>query len=733
MRDRIAVGVVVLASAWFAFTAFWGLFGTPAAGHLGAGSAGNVMAAEQILRWHIVYPAFDWYSGTPPATTAYICHHPFGQYWIPAVFLWLFGHHDFVVRLPAALLSSTVPALLYGIASQRWGRPVGAVAAAAYVVVPIAVGFSDFTNLETFCIFGSLLFFWGHSRHLVSGRRRHLVASLVGLLFACAGDWAGYLLVAPALGWSFLRRFVLAPRLTPPFRRGPYARWWWLSIGVVAGTLALWIGLFAHAHQIHAWIASGSDRAGAHASSIRALLERRRDWIDFSFTPVAVALGEVALPVCALRLLLVRADEESYALSLLFGASLQYLLFEEGADVHIFWSIYFAPYYALALAQLAHTAGALAGGVAGLLSPAPARRRGAAAAAALAVGLTPVALMAHDGCASLWVWRRTGGRYDQGGTAIRSQIDLLEVLQQVLMPQTARGTRIAANGSAHFGWEEQWQWRGPVDKAALPVSADFGAADPFWIGRSSGLMADVQRKVASAAHVRVYGDTWIVDQREPAGPVDAYRVTEREPHALEWLLLDGTEPRRTVGSEPDPWLTWEWRTHLGQPAVEPAGDPATLDEMRIAFDAAIERGDAAAARRWRAGIDAQIDGSVSARFEGLADLVGVRRIGGVQPRLELWFEATTPLHGDFTFDVRSRIVAPAPWSVLPAAGTEREMAFPPSLPTKLWKTGFLYSTQVVLDHRIGRELYTGRWASRDGAPAPERVDGQHETRLLVLD
>ena len=77
-------------------------------------------------------------------------------------------------------MSAAIPPLLYGIGKEKWGRSAGAVAAASYVVVPIAVGFSQFLNLETFCIFGALLFFWGHTRHMVTGKRRHLAASLGG-------------------------------------------------------------------------------------------------------------------------------------------------------------------------------------------------------------------------------------------------------------------------------------------------------------------------------------------------------------------------------------------------------------------------------------------------------------------------------------------------------------------------------------------------------------------------
>src|SRR5208283_183652 len=141
VSERAAQIVAIAASLWFAFTAFWGLFGILGGGHLGAGSVGNVMAAEQIVRWHIWYPAWDWYTQQVPVPGNYICHHPFGQYYVPAVFLWIFGHHDFVARLPAALMCTAVPPLLYGIAREKWGPTAGAVAAASYVVVPVALGF----------------------------------------------------------------------------------------------------------------------------------------------------------------------------------------------------------------------------------------------------------------------------------------------------------------------------------------------------------------------------------------------------------------------------------------------------------------------------------------------------------------------------------------------------------------------------------------------------------------
>jgi hypothetical protein len=732
LTDRIALVIVVVASAWFAFTAFWGFAGIPGGGHLGAGSAGNCMAAEQIVKWHIWYPAWDWYTGVAPAKQTYICHHPFGQYWIPALFLWIFGHRDFVVHLPASLMSAAVPPMLYGIAREKWGPVSGAVAAAAYVVVPVTVGFSNFLNLETFCIFGAILFFWGHTRHMVTGKRRYMLASLVGLGFACAGDWAGYLLVSPAIVWFFLRGFILPRWLVPRFKFEPYARWWGLAVGIVAGTLLLWLVLFVKADQIADWVMAAFGRAGGEGTKLKDVLEARKNWIDFSFTPLAIKLGKWAWPVCALRLIWTRRDEEVYSLSLLFGATVQYVVFKLGADIHIFWSIYFAPYYALALAQLVHTLGGIVGFVVSRF--APAARRATVAWVALVLGIAPSLAMAHDGVASLWVWRATGGRYDDNGAIIRSHIDLLTIVKQVILPRTVRGMSMDANGSAQWGWEAQWTWQGLSNNVGLPLSgARQVATHPFWVGRGSGLMGDEQKKVVAAAHVRIYGDAWIVDQREPAGPLDAYSLNEREPGLIEWLFFDGgTEPHREASKVPDPWLTWEWRVHLGQDAVPPTGEPKTLDEMRIAHNVAIAMGDDAAAEHWREKIDTAIDRTVNAKFDEWVNLIGVRMIRGVQPRIETWFEATEAPTGEAQFSVRSTMLGKSRWSLIPRATQDRDMAFAPSLPTKLWKKGFIYRTETVMNHRIGVEQYLGHWTSRDGVAAPRRLDRHGETSLAIV-
>jgi hypothetical protein len=642
----------------------------------------------------------------------------------------MFGHRDFVVHLPAALMSAAMPPMLYGIGKARWGAPIGAVAAASYSVVPIAVGFSTFTNLETFTIFGVLLFFWGHSVHMRTGKTRHLLISVLGMLLACAGDWVGYLVVAPVLGWACLRAFVLPVRMTPWFRRLPYATWWALSVSVAAVTLFFWVALFHHADALQDWLGAGGMRSMGSELPLHEVLKARKDWLYFSFTPLAIRLGVIAAPVCLLRIFVTRFDEETYALAILGGAIVQYVKFKEGADVHIFWPHYFAPYFALALAQLAATVGALAGWAARWF--AAARASAVATAVGLVVGLAPVTAMAHDGVASLWVWRRTGGRYDDNGNNLWSHTETLEVIQDVVMPKTTRGMVLDVHPSVEWYWDHLWKWQGNGNQVGMPVaSSKVVGTHPFWLGRSTRLSSDEAKKIAAATHVRIYGPTWVVDQREAPAPLEAFSMNERQPNPIEWLFVSGTEPMRTPGKTPDPWLTWEWRVHVGQAAPLPTGAPATLDEMRIAHNAAIFVGDVAGAARWKEQIEAHLDKSVVARFDHGVNLIGSRATHGVEPRIETWFECTGPM-GDASFNVHSTIESQGRFSLIPPDKADREMARGPVIPTRLWQRGMIYETHAILNHRIGVERYLGYWAARDGLAPPRRVDGEESTTLITV-
>jgi hypothetical protein len=727
--DRIANAFAVAACLWFAFAAAWGMFELPGAGHSGAGSVGHVASSWPMVKWKIVYPVNEWYSAAAPAKSQYYCHHPFGSFWWSAICLFIFGHHDVVVHLPTVLLSFAIPPLIYGIGRDNWGAIAGAAGACAYVVVPIAVGFANFDNLETIGIFGSLLFFWGQGRYLSYGKRRDLAASLVGCAACCSGDWYGYATVAPLIGWGLLRGFVLPKRASPRVDADRYARWWALSAAVAVGSLVMWVAFIYKADKIGDWLSSGEMRGG-DSVPLKTVLEGRTTWIDFSFTPLAIAIGKAAVPVLLARLVVLRRDAEVYALSALAGALVEYVVFKRGADVHIFWPHPFAEYYALAIAQLT----ALLVGAARILTRALSPPRAAAVAlegAALLLGLAPSLAMAPDAVRALMVWRRTGGRYDEKGGIIRSDEDLLHVIRDVIVPNKKPGWKLEFGPGSGFGWEQSWAFDGEGERAADPrAGLPPGAPNSFWFARASNLGSADATRIASEAHVRAYGDIWVVDQRERAAPIDAIVYEEREPNLLEWLAYGGWEPVRVVGG-PDALRTWEWRVHLGQPATLPpeAPDaPATaIDDLRILHNAAVAAGATARARALEDAILKQLDRSPGTAFSDGIRLLGVRLTNGVQPKIEVWFAASGPLPGDAIFHVRSTITGRAPLSLIPPSPTEREMAFPPILPTRLWRPGFFYKIDVVMNHRIGVERYWGAWGG------PRRLDGQAQTTLAVVE
>ncbi len=703
----------MVAGAWFVFTAWWGMDAMPAGGHLGNGAVGQALAAENALRWHSVYPLYDWYKPINTYPAGSICHHPFGIYWLSEILVALFGHRDFIVNLPAVLMSTAIPFILWKLGKHAWGAIGGAAAVLGFSLLPIAVGYSIFHGLENTTIFGALLFYMGTARFQSHGRRRDLAFAVIGALFATSGDWAGYLALAPTLGWAFVRAFVLPSWATAPITaRVRYDRWWALSVAAAVCTLMLWVVLFHRADKINDWLGAALTRGGGKDIPLSVVLESRRAWIEFSFTPLAIAIGKLAAPVALARFLWKRDDTEGFSLSMLFAATVQYVVFKQGADVHIFWPHYFCAYYALAFAQLVRTIWDVVAWMTSRIAPKATR---VAPVVAMIATCAPSLLLAPDAFHSLRVWRSTGGRYDDKGSLIRSGADLIFVLHEILRPQMQPNESLAFNAGAHVSWEHSWGLFRDMVESDGP-SPSF----PFWVARASALGGDRMTKLAASYPLSIYGDVVVVKRGAPQGPTLAYSLDEHEPNVFQWMFTNNVEPVRTVPTAPDPFRTWEWRYHLGQAAEEPTAAPKTLDEIRIAHNAALARGDAATAERLREQILAQITREPEAHFDGGHELMGVRVTRGVQPVLESWFQAGGPTTTDQNFRVRTKIVRRGRLSLIPPDEYDREMAWPPPLSTKLWKTGFIYKFETVMNHRIGLERYVGFWT---GGPPKHAPDG----------
>ncbi|MFT3776557.1 MAG: glycosyltransferase family 39 protein [Minicystis sp.] len=715
---RAARVVTLIATAWFALAAAWEMFGPLLAGHY-ASSASVGIIAENMLRWHIPGPVWE-YTRTKPGPEMYYCHHPWGIFWTTAALLKLLGRHDFICRLAPVLLSAATPPLLSALGRAIWRPAAGAAAAAAFVVLPITLAFAQFNALEVPVIAWSLLGLWGFVRLTQTGRRRHLMAALGGSLLAMHADWPGFMLAGAMLGFGLIRGWGARDLFGPIKHERRYAAWWIWSVTLSALTLALYLWLFKQSNKLGDLFGSYDMRAAGNAVPLKAVLAARRYWIELSFSPVAIFLGKAAAVLCALRLLILRREHEVIPLAVLLMATAQYVVFKQGADIHVFWPHYFGAYFALAMGAIVATLAPLFGRIGRIRDKAP--------LVALGVTLIPILAVARDGIPALRYARETGGRFNEKGLVIDSDGDKTAFLQQLdaSLPKTAT---IGLHEGMKPTWAQVWTLGGRLVTGNKAVPTRARSTGSIYLADTRYMLSDVQAQLARDFHVTAVGPLWMIDETKPAGPIDASSFSEREPSLWEWYFISGTEPHREVVR--DPWLTWELRTHFGQPAEPPATPPVTLDQKRIAHNLAVETGDLARAASLRAEIQRALT-PLDASFDDGTKLVGTTFHEGARSLLTVWIEAGGPTQADVQFTVKSKVTQRAAWSLTMADPTEREVGLPLAIAPQRWKKGFLYADPVSIRKRPGTEVFRASFWVRGPGTAPKRVGGNGAVEVLTL-
>ncbi|MBI4704200.1 MAG: glycosyltransferase family 39 protein [Deltaproteobacteria bacterium] len=752
LERRVSCALVLLATAWFGLAAAWEMFGPLLAGHYAASASVGIIA-ENMLRWRILGPVWE-YVASRPTPAQYYCHHPWEIFWTSALVMKVFGRHDFVCRLPAVLLSTATVPLLFALGRAIWRPAAGAGAAVAFVVLPISLAFANFNALEVPVIAWSLLGLWGYVRLTQTWKRRHLVASVCGFLLALNADWPAFVLVGALLGFGLLRGLLLGRRPFGAVRPLRYAQWWALLATATAATALGYALLFHTSGKLDDLLQSYEMRSAGAAAPLAAVLASRRYWIELCFTPVAIALGKAAAVLCVLRLCVRRYEHELVPLFVLLMAGVQYVAFKQGADIHVYWPHYFAAFFALGMAALAATGLGLAEAVTRLC----ARRRGArggrgpappsyrAQAIALAAVLVPVlgalALVARDGVPALAYARGTGGRFNEKGLLIHSDGAKTAFLRW-LVPQLARDASVGMHEGMKTTWAQVWALGGRIVRGARPLppapasvgrSPRHGGEDVY-LADTRFLLDDLQARLAAEQHVVAVGPFWRALAGEPAAPLDAYSFEESEPGFWHWYLVSGTEPVRRV--VPDPFLTWELRTHFGQPADPPAAEPHSLEQIRIAHNVAVSRGDAASAAALLGRLIESMAGP-RVRFDDGTELLGARYAPGARPLLTLLVRAAGPATEDIQLAVRSRVVRRARFSTTMADPTTRPVGIPLGLAPLRWRAGFVYSDLVPIRKRPGTEVFEayfqirGRPKSRH-AKAPEPLGHRGPVAVLRLE
>ena len=599
-----------------------------------------------------------------------------------------------MLRLAPLGMSAATPPLVFAASRRLWGAPAAAAAAVAFTVTPIALAFADFNALEVPVMFGVAFGIWGLVRFAEGGRRRWLAVALLGLAHAMNSDWAAFVFVGSVLGAGLLRVAPLVARRLPPLP--PRAAVAWALLAAIAALIGGgYLALFWSLGRLDDLLAQGAARTAGASTPLAALLVERRHWLELCFTPVGMALGVLALPCLAVRVAGLGRELEALPLAVLVMAAFQYLVFKNGADVHVFWPHYFALYLAYGVGALVAT---LRGAVEALLAQAgpsaSARRRHLGARVAFVVGLAPLLVMAPDAVATLAYARRTGKRFDDGWRRITQGGDLHAVAREV-GGRLGPGAIVGVHRSVHLDWALEWALRRPVLAHATP----FDAVDLLLVDARFAA-PEVLTHLAATTAVTAYGPFWVAEGDRPAAPIVAHRITRTEPGPWRWYWVDGNDP--CFGFVPDPFGTWELRHHLGQtPNPPPATAPRSTDELRVARAVALTAGDEATAARQLAALLERLDRRPRTVFADGTELLGFELVPGVAPLLRLYLDAgASPGTRDRMLRVVSRVDR-RPGSTVAAPRRDREVGLPFAIPAALWRPHHVYVAESEIRRQPG--------------------------------
>jgi 4-amino-4-deoxy-L-arabinose transferase-like glycosyltransferase len=723
-EELVGAAVGLGATLWVFLVALWGVNGPFPDGHFASQANAGVIGLN-MSRYHTIFAYWPFLEQPPGMGSAYM-HHPLGLFWTAGLMIKLFGAHDWALRAPAIICVALTAFFEYRCGRAIWGPIAGALCALAYAALPITLGFANFLALEQWLMLGTLIATWGYVRFRQTGFDRYTLASVAGLAIAVLYDWEAYVWVGLLLAFLFVRGFVIPARWLGAVDGRRFGRYWAVMAGAAIVLLAFTVGLVLYSGRVEDLIGVYGVRSAGRATPLHQVLQARHVRIELMFTALGIALGKLAVPVIIGRFVVRRDEFEALPLFLLIMALLQYLLFKQGADVHIFWPHPFATYFGLAVGALAATARDLWVWAAPRLRRRfPGARLPGAERAALVGGalvLLPVLLVLRDGASLIRLARESGGRFMEVGG--QSEIDEDTALRWFLA-RFPESERVGYHVSVAKHWNVQWAARPRQDVWQQPVAPPQPRI--FMMDARNGSAADL-REAARRYHVHAVGWFWLMDRGAPPAPIDGYSFDEHDPGPLESLSQGATEPIRRV--VPDPFVTWEWRTLMGQPATQPPANPATRDQLRIAHNAAVVRGDAAAAARYRADLVSRLDIPVTAKWNTGLELLGVAHHRGAARSLTPFFlEGKTGACQKVL--IRAHVTGRRFLSTLPVDPDTPDTAPLPPVLCDLWQAGQIYSVPTVYRHRAGHESFVLSLGPYERFPAPARLGGTGPITLLA--
>jgi hypothetical protein len=703
LLDRISYATLGLTTLFMLLVGLWEIAAPFGAGHVAVLPARAIMA-DNMVTHGIFYPVRAYSNQAPDITQAY-AHHPWGTFYLFGLVRLVFGRHEWAIRLVPVLLNVAMPSLFFFVANRLWGKASAALAALGWVVLPITLAFAQFPAFETFSLAGILAVTLSGLRFAETRSNGRLLELLVVTFLAANTDWIASLYVL-ATAATVLFLLVFGPRHhVPDAHLRPLLRGTLCTALVTLLVVGAYVHVFRQIGLYEDFLGSADHRAKGNDVPLSAVLEHRRYWLELMFTKLGFGLAALGTLVSLGRLLVFRRVAELVPLFVTLVATIHYVYFKNGADVHIYWPLPFAGTLCLSLAVLGRTIEDAVRGRAG------SRRGSLWAFGAMA---TCAFAMFPDGLRALDYARDTGCRLNDDGQLNLQDFDKVAALEQFkrLVP---KGQRVMLQNSMWPNWSQDYALERPT-----VVRSSLGGFNP----------TGAQRAVFDLRYAPSTTLSWsLLLKHETIGPyhyVDAaaaardgvpvFGFETQTPGWFRRFFVQAHDPVYRV--VPDPYRTWEHNAHL---SVTPNPVPAGLERAeyrRVAHNVAVFQKNEALAAQLRADLENSLDRSSARQYRGSTRLLGHRLLPTVPPRLEVYFLAAGPLALDAFFDVRSRVLAAPALSWVAADDKEKKYGTGFEFHPGIWKASFIYVSEVEVRERPGRERFYGLWLGKS-PPKPE--------------
>jgi len=687
--------LALLATIWMFAVALWEI-GAPFGPGREAVSASVTLGGENMLRWGTALPVTV-HTLSTPTTENVSFEHPFGAYWTAAAFRAVFGHHDWVCRLPALLFSALTPGLVYALGRALYGPLGGGLAALAFVTTPIALTTAQLNGFEVPLLFGALLACVGTVRMRQTGRRGWGLVAWLGMAMSLNSDWPALGFVAALLSILLIRLFVFRAGRRD-FDAGARLFAWASVLTVTLVVYYAWV--FFHAGRLPVAFTPAPDIVLLKNDFGAKALAARRELLDALFPPLIPAVTAVAVPAMIGRAILLRRDVELVPLSLFAMAALQLAWFNGKTELGMVLPHAFAGFFAL-------SAGALFHAVTGLFAFGKRRLSRHSLPSVrfpwVALGLccVPFGLLAPGALDVLVASRKTGTSLAAEGGSKPVDPRLVTAFR-FWSSRLADDAAVVLDRSVAPAMWMPWVLGRPIRTRASAWSRD---KDRYVVLDARYADSGELRTRAQASDLLVLGSFFLFDRARPSRPATVFAIAEREPTLLERLFVSTNHAIREV--VPDPFHTYEVREALGQtPNPAPGVAPRTFEQIRVAHNLAVALGDVEGATALRRRLTDSLDTKAATEYQDGTKLLGIRLERGASEVLHLLFESRGP--ADQRFVVRARAPGEKPPLLLRDERAPELGA--PSFPLRdSWRIGYLYGLAIELAPARSPQKIVGSW------------------------